>query len=64
MPNHKFKIGQTVFLKLSLNRNVPGGAYIVTQRLPGHNGEFEYRVRSNYEPHKPVAGESQICATP
>ncbi len=32
LSDHKFKIGQTVFLRGSLN--VPGGAYVVTKQLP------------------------------
>ena len=39
MPTHKFKIGETVFVKLPLSGNLPEGAYIVTGRLPKHNGE-------------------------
>jgi len=46
MPLYKFQIGQTVFLTPSLSRNIPGGAYIVTKKLPEHYGEFEYRVKS------------------
>jgi hypothetical protein len=52
MPTHKFKIGETVFLKPSLNGNLPEGAYIVTGRLPKHNGEFKYRVRCSCQPHE------------
>jgi hypothetical protein len=44
MPTHKFQIGQILILTASLN--VPGGAYLVTKRLPAHAGEFEYRVKS------------------
>ena len=46
MPIHKFHIGQTVFLIPSLHLNIPGGAYVVTRKLPERNGEFEYRVKS------------------
>jgi hypothetical protein len=62
MPIHKFKIGQTVYLKPALHRNVPGGAYIITTRMPDHDGEFEYRVRSMSEPHERVVGESSIVS--
>jgi hypothetical protein len=48
MPTHKFQIG--VFLTASLN--VPGGAYIVTRKLPERDGEFEYRVKSGREPNE------------
>jgi hypothetical protein len=50
VPNYKFQIGQTVFLTASLRRNIPGGAYIVTKKLPERNGEFEYQVKSVNEP--------------
>ncbi len=40
MPTHKFKIGQTVFIKPSIRRNAPGGAHVV-QKMPEHDGEFQ-----------------------
>jgi hypothetical protein len=64
MPTHKFKIGETVFLEPSRDQNLPGGAYIVIKKLPEHDGEFEYRVRSSYEPHERVVRESQLSAAP
>ena len=48
MPTHKFHIGQTLFLTPSLG--VPGGAYVVTRKLPERDGEFAYRVKSVNEP--------------
>ena len=62
MPTYKFQIGQTVFLSPSLS--IPGGAYIVTKKLPKHNGEFEYRVKSANEPHERVVGESELSNVP
>jgi hypothetical protein len=55
---HKFNIGQTVFLERSLA--VPGGARVITKRLPERGGEFEYRVKSANEPHERVVRESQL----
>jgi hypothetical protein len=60
MPTHKFQIGQTVFLIPFLSLNIPGGAYIVTKKLPEQNGEFEYRVKSINEPHECVVRESEL----
>jgi hypothetical protein len=63
MPTHKFKIGQIVFLSASLGDNIPGSAYIpyiITRRLPDHDGEFEYQVRSSNEPHERVVRENQL----
>ena len=64
MPIHKFHIGQTVFLIPSLHLNIPGGAYVVTRKLPERNGEFEYRVKSVDEPHERVVRESELSEVP
>ena len=37
---------------------------IVTKKLPKHNGEFEYRVRSVNEPHERVVRESELSDVP
>jgi len=60
MPTHRFHIGQTVFLEPSLDRNISGGAYIITKNLPERDGEPEYRVKSVNEPHERVVCESQV----
>jgi hypothetical protein len=60
MPSYKFQIGQTVFLSPSFSRNIPGGAYIVTRKLPEHNGEFGYRVKSANEACERVVRESEL----
>jgi hypothetical protein len=64
MPTYKFKIGETVFVEAARNSNFPGGAYVVTQKMPERDGEFEYRVRSSHEPHERVVRESQLRAAP
>jgi hypothetical protein len=63
MPTYKFKIGETVFMEAARSLNVPGGAYVVTQKMPERDGEFEYRVRSSDEPHERVVRESQLRGT-
>ena len=60
MTIHKFQLGQTVFLKPSFGRNIPGGEYTVIKRLPEREGQFEYRVKSANEPHERVATEDQL----
>ncbi len=60
MSTHKYHVGQTVFLASSFARNIPGGAYVVTKKLPEHDGEYEYRVKSMNEPHERVARESEL----
>jgi hypothetical protein len=64
MPTYKFHVGQTVFLDSSHSQNVPGGACIVTKKLPESNGEFEYRVRSVNEPYERVVRESELRDVP
>jgi hypothetical protein len=60
MPDHKFQVGQTVFLHRSPLLNMPDGAFVVTRRLPERDGEFEYRVKSATEPHERVVREMQM----
>jgi len=60
MPSRKFHVGESVILRSSVNRNVPGGIYEVTKQLPDNGGEFEYRIKSSNEPHERVARESDM----
>jgi hypothetical protein len=63
MPEHKFKIGQRLFLVRALN--APAGPYIVVKRLPKRRGQFEYQIKSVIEPHyECVARESRLKTTP
>jgi len=64
MPSYKFAIGQTVFLLPSLIRRIPGGAYVVTKKLPERNDEREYRVKNADEPHERVVCESELSDAP
>ena len=60
MPARKFHIGQIVQLRPAVSRDVPGGSYEVTKRLPDRGGEFEYRIKSANEPHERVVRESEL----
>ena len=60
MLSHKFHVRQLVQLNLSIGRNVPGGSYEITKKLPEREGEFEYRIKSMNEPHERVARESEL----
>jgi hypothetical protein len=60
MPSHKFKIGDLVRMKPSISRNVPGGTYQVTKRLPENDGEFEYQIKNVEEPYVRVAREGEL----
>jgi hypothetical protein len=64
MPTYKFHVDQTVYPTPSHALNIPGGAYIVTQKLPERDGEFEYYVKSINEPHERIVRESQIREIP
>jgi hypothetical protein len=55
---HKFKIGESVFVH---DVRAPATPFAVIKRMPERDGEFEYRVRSTYEP---MVRESQLRAAP
>jgi hypothetical protein len=61
MPGHKFHIGEIVQFS-PLIRWAPGGFYEVTKRMPKSEsgGEYEYRVKSDSEPHERVVHESEL----
>jgi hypothetical protein len=64
MPEHKFKIGQRLFLARPVGSNVPDGPYIVVKRLPRQRGEFEYQVKSVTESDERIVRESQLRPSP
>ena len=59
MSPHRFKIGDIVFLRPAVSRNVPGGVFEIIRQLPG-TSEPEYRIKSANEPHERVARESEL----
>jgi hypothetical protein len=56
MPEHKFKIGERLFVA----HHVLEGSYFVIRRLPKREGEFEYQLKSIDELNKRVVRESQL----
>jgi hypothetical protein len=62
MPQHKFKVGQRLFLVRALN--APNGPYVVVKRLPKRDKQFEYQIRSVIEPYERVARERQLKTAP
>ena len=64
MPTHKFKIGQTVFVRSARHQNMPSDAYVIVQKMPERDGEFEYRVKSMTAPYERVVNEGQLSDTP
>ena len=57
---HKFKIGEIVFLRRSINQDIPAGTYVIIKRMPEYHGEFEYRVRNSYEEQERVVREIEM----
>jgi hypothetical protein len=57
-------IGETVYVRPAISRNVPGGAYVVTKQLPHNGREFEYRTKSANEEHERVVRESELTSRP
>jgi hypothetical protein len=62
MPNHKFRIGQSVnYRPASHGQDSPRGVYEITGRLPqGDDGQFEYRIKHSSETHERIAKESEL----
>jgi hypothetical protein len=61
MPDHKFKIGQSVnFTSGPFGRGGSSGVYKVTQLLPPEGDDWQYRIKSSDEPHERVVKESQL----
>jgi hypothetical protein len=56
MTEHKFKIGQLVYLHPN-SRIAP---YQITRPLPEADGEFQYAIKSAFEDHERVAHESDL----
>jgi hypothetical protein len=48
-------------MKPSISRNVPGGTYQVTKRLPEKDGEFEYHIKNVEEPCVRVLSNKEIA---
>jgi len=62
MGEHKFKIGQMVFFRPSARGvDAPWGRpFQITQRLPATGGQFQYRIRNEFESHERAANESEL----
>ena len=63
MSAHKCRIGQMVTYRPDQRGQdvPPGGAYMITARLPeSADGQFEYRIRNVNEQHERVAKEREL----
>ena len=60
---HKFKIGQSVIYASPFGRGDASGAYKIVKLLPPEGDDFQYKIKSNDEPHERVVKESQLART-
>jgi hypothetical protein len=62
MPNHRFKVGQTIVVPYSGRAAgvMPSGAYVVVRLLPPAGGEPHYRARSAADGREWALVESQM----
>jgi hypothetical protein len=62
MPDHKFRIGQSVtYHPVERGADARHGLYVIVARLPqGGNGQFEYRIKHNSEPYVRTAQEKEL----
>jgi hypothetical protein len=61
MPEHKFKVGQSVsFVSGPFGRGSTNDIYRVTQLLPPEGDDCQYRIKNAGEPHERVVKESQL----
>jgi len=62
--DHKFKLGQTVrYTSGPFGTAGTSNVYKVIQLLPPEGDDFQYRIKSDAEPHERVAKESQLDRT-
>jgi len=64
MPKHKFKIGERLFLARSIGLSTRGAAYVVVKRLPRHDGQFKYQIKSVNESDERVVREGELRTNP
>ena len=61
MPQHKFKLGQSVqFVPDKLQATAPSGVYKITRLLPSAGRDLQYRIKNASEPYERIAQESQL----
>lgn len=62
MATHKFRVGQKVQVIITNHSEptLPAGQYEIIRQLPESDGEFNYKIKNQQEPHLRVVKESQI----
>jgi hypothetical protein len=56
----KFSVGQAVVYFPPRGLPAQPGAYCVTAKLPLRSGQFEYRIKHQFEDHERVATENDL----
>ena len=60
--DHKFKVGETVSYTIGpFGRARATDIYKITQLLPSHGEDQQYRIKSSNEPHERVAKERELA---
>ena len=62
MQTYRFKIGETVFVGIARHLNFPGGAYVVTAKLPERDGELQQKDEAGGLYGTIIAPASGRCA--
>jgi hypothetical protein len=58
---HKFQIGQRVrYAGNMAQRHAIGGGYEVTGQMPPRDGDNQYRIKREVDPHQRVVGEREL----
>jgi hypothetical protein len=60
--DHKFAVGQTVYVSLGLGRAAKNrsSAFNVVRLLPAERNDHQYRIKSALDGHERVVKESQL----
>ena len=63
MPQHQFKVGQTVRFRASAVERGASGIYKILALLPEERGDFQYRVENSEGSRQRVVWESQLAGS-
>jgi hypothetical protein len=58
--SHKFKAGQTAYVRGHASPQIPGGRYQVVRLLPADAEGNRYRVKSHSDGHERVVREADL----
>jgi len=60
-PLHKFKVGQSVEMGVSMLHPKPLGKFTIVRVMPSERGMLQYRVKSVLDGHERVVHESDLA---